>query len=220
MVHDIYRNLKKDLQVEFRNRSSFNVAFAFAGITTLAVSLVAGGSPLSPLVHALMLWIILFFSAMNGLLHIFTREEEEGTALFLMLNTGAEAVFASKLIFNVVLFLLLEALVTPLYLFFLQVPVASILLLVLTIAAGGMAIACSVTLLAAMVAKAGGKGSLFTVISFPIILPILLVNITTTLAALEKPWPGPVSNVLFLLAFSTGVTVLSFLLFHFIWQDT
>ena len=214
------RNLKKDLQVEFRNRSAFHVAFAFAGISTLAVSFTAGGAPLSPLVLSLMFWIILFFSAMNGLLHIFTREEEEGTALFLQLNSTPESVFAAKLIFNLLLFLSLEALVAPLFLFFLQVSVGNMPLFLMVTGAGGVAIASSVTLLAAMVARAGGKGSLFTVISFPVILPVLLVAIRTTHQAFEKPWPGPLGNVLFLLAFSGGVTALSFLLFHFIWQDS
>lgn len=203
-----------------RSRSAFNIAFAFAGITTLAVSMAAGGRPFAPLVHALLLWIILFFSAMNGLLHIFTREEEEGTALFLHLNASAEAIFCGKLIFNILLFLALEVLVVPLYLFFLQVPVKNPPLLILTVFSGGLAISGSVTLLAAMVAKAGGKGSLFTVISFPVILPVLWVCIATTLASFEKSWPGPVSNVLFLLAFSGGVMALSFLLFRFIWQDS
>lgn len=92
---------------------------------------------------------------MNGLLHIFTREEEEGTALFLHLNASAEAIFCGKLIFNILLFLALEVLVVPLYLFFLQVPVKNPPLLILTVFSGGLAISGSVTLLAAMVAKAG-----------------------------------------------------------------
>lgn len=219
-MREMMRNLRKDLRIELRSRGAFTVTFAFAGITTLSVSMAAGGRPFSSMVYALLLWVILFFSAMNGLLHIFTREEEEGTALFLSLNASAEAVFGGKLLFNLLLFLALEALVLPLYLFFLQVPVANPLLLVLAVIAGGCAMAGSVTLLGAMAAKAGGKGALFTVISFPIVLPVLWVSIATTVAALEKPWPGPVSNVVFLLAFSGGVMALSFLLFHFIWHDS
>jgi heme exporter protein B len=216
---DIIRNLKKDLKVEFRNSSALNISIAFAGISTLAISLATGGVPFSVKLQAVVLWIIMFFSAMNGLAHIFTREEEERTSLFLRLNTSLESIFLSKLIFNFLFFLVLQAVVCPLYIFFLQIEVKSPLLFLLVIFSGGISISSATTILGAMVSKAGGKGSLFTVISFPIILPVLWIAISATTEAMEKGDASGYSTIIFFLAFSGVIISLSFLLFRYIWIE-
>ena len=219
MLKDIARNLQKDFRIEFRNRFALNISIAFAGVSTIAISLVAGGVSFSPKVQSIMLWIIIFFSAMSGLSHIFIREEDQGTALFLRMNSSAEAVFLSKLIFNLVFFMAILIVITPLYVFFLQVDMKDILFFILSIASGGISIAATTTILAAMVAKAGGKASLFTIISFPILLPILWISIATTSSSLETIRPVSYGNLLFLLAFSGMITTLSFLLFRFVWIE-
>ncbi len=195
-----------------------NIAVSFAAIVTIAMSLTAGGVPFPVQVQAILLWVVIFFSAMNGLSHIFVREEDQSTALFLRITVPAESVFISKFIFNQLFMMIILAVVTPLFLFFLQVTVIHALHFVCTIAIGGISVAAATTILAAMVAKAGGKGSLFTIISFPILLPVLWVSISSTAAALSVPEPGG-RNLLFLLAFSGFISVISFLLFRFVWIE-
>ena len=218
MGKDILRNLRKDFLVEFRSRFALNVSASFAAIVTIAISLTAGGVPFPANVQAIILWIIIFFSAMNGLSHIFVREEDQGTALFLRTAVDADSVFVSKFIFNQAFMAVILAVVTPLYLFFLQVRVVHAAHFILALAAGGFSIAAATTILAAMVAKAGGKGSLFTIISFPILLPVLWISISSTSAALSAPPPAG-GNLLFLLAFSGFISVISFLLFRSVWLE-
>lgn len=219
MFNDIVRNLKKDFRVEFRNRSAMNLSVAFAGITTLAISLATGGVAFPVNIQSIVLWIIMFFCAMNGLAHIFVREEEERTALFLRLNSSHESIFLSKLIFNLIFFLVLQVIVTPLYIFFLQLDVQSPLMFILALLTGGIAISAATTILGAMVSRAGGKGSLFTVISFPVLLPVLWVAISTTTKAIEDEGYSNYGNILFFLAFSGVIISLSFLLFKYIWIE-
>ncbi len=219
LVHDIFRNLKKDCVVEFRSRVSFAISMAFAGISTIAVSLVSGGVPFSSLVQAILLWLILFFSAMNGLAHIFTREEEEGTSLFLLLNSNLDAVFLGKLIFNIVFFFVLQVLITPLYLFFIQAVPARPGHFIAAVISGGVAISSSTTFLGAMVAKAGGRGSLFTIISFPVLLPVLWISIAETAGSLQSGGSTAVGNLVFLLAFSGLVVAISLILFRAVWNS-
>ena len=218
-MNNILKNLRKDFLIEFRNRSALNISFAFAGITTLSVSLAAGGIPFSPLVQAIIFWIILFFSAMSGLAHIFIREEEEQNALFLSLYYSPEEIYISKLIFNMVLFLCIATLITPLYLFFLQIlPVYKILFL-LTVISGSIAIASVTTILGAMVSKTGSGSSLFTVISFPVLLPVLWTAISLTTISIEGGGVPEYKNILFLLAFSGVIVSASYLSFKFIWTE-
>jgi heme exporter protein B len=215
---DIVRNLQKDFRVEFRSRFALNISISFAAIVTIAMSLTAGGVPFPVMVQSILLWVVIFFSAMNGLSHIFVREEDQSTSLFLRITVPVDSIFISKFIFNQVFMLIVLTVVTPLFLFFLQVNVIHLFHFIITILAGGVSIAAATTILAAIVAKAGGKGSLFTIISFPILLPELWISISATNSALNPALPTT-GNVLFLLAFSGFISVISFLLFRFIWIE-
>jgi heme exporter protein B len=216
---EILRNLRKDFLVEFRSRFALNVSIAFAVIATVSLSLTAGGTPFSPLVQSILLWIIIFFSAMNGLSHIFVREEDQATSLFLRITVSVDSVFISKFLYNQIFMMIIIAVVTPLFLFFLQIHVALICYFICTAIAGGMAIASCTTIVAAMVAKAGGRGSLFSILSFPLLLPVLWVSISSTRGALDGSSPAEDASLVFLLAFSGFISAISFLLFRFVWIE-
>ena len=218
-MNSILKNIRKDFLIEFRNRSALNISFAFAGITTLSVSLAAGGIPFTPLTQSIIFWIILFFSAMSGLAHIFIREEEEQNSLFLSIHYSPEDIYISKLVFNIALYLSIAILVTPLYLFFLQILPVYKILFILTLFSGSVAIASVTTILGAMVSKTGSGTSLFTVISFPVLLPVLWTAISLTAVSFEGGGIPEYKNILFLLAFSGVIICASYLSFKFIWTE-
>ena len=168
---------------------------------------------------SIFLWIILFFSAMNGLSHIFVREEEQSTALFLRLNSSVESIYLAKLIFNIIFFLVIEIVVSMLFIFFLQVELKNGSLFIATILIGGLSMATATTILASMVAKADGRGALFTIISFPIILPILWLVIALTTDSIVSTTSSQQGSLIFLLAFTLFMGSMSYLLFKYIWLD-
>jgi len=219
LVKEIIRNLRKDILIEIRSRHALNLSLTFAGVSTLAISLMSGGVPFSPQIQAILMWVIIFFSAMNGLAHIFIREEEERTALFLITSTKPEAIFLSKVTFNIFFFLIIVTIISILFIFFLDVTIFNITLFILSTFSGAVAIAAMTTILGSMVSRAGGKGSLFTIISLPVMLPVLWVSINTTFRSLQKSLPTDYGDIIFLLAFSGGVTALSLLLFKAIWFE-
>ncbi|HQO02135.1 MAG TPA: heme exporter protein CcmB [Spirochaetota bacterium] len=219
MVKTIIAHIKKDFRIEFRNRYAVSVSFSFAFTTTLAISLAAGGIPFSPQTHAVILWVIMFFTAMSGLAHIFVREEDRGTSLFLRLNSPALAVFTAKLLYNVLLFFVLQCMILPVYLFFMQLDVQSPLFFLGYVFLGGIALSSSLTILAAIVARAGARGALFPVISLPVSLPVLWVVIQGTSRSLGRAGFSSPGDMVFLLAFSGTITAVSYLLFEFVWHD-
>lgn len=219
MVREIASQLRKDFRVEFRNPFALNVSLSFAVISTLALSLAAGGIPLSPKMQAVLFWIIMFFCAMNSLSHVFVREEDQGTALFLRLNSRPAAVLTAKLLFNGALFLLLQIVIAPLFLFFLQLDVKSAGAFIAAVLAGGLALSSSVTVMGAIAARSGGRAALFTVISFPVVLPVLWTAIHATALSLERGAGSGADGLLFLLAFSGVMVAVSYLLFESIWTE-
>lgn len=215
----IINNLVKDVRLEFRNRTAVSISISFALIVTLASALAAGGVPLSPAAAAIFLWIIFFFCAMNGLSHIFLREIERGTRIFLNMNSSPEELLAGKMIFNVVFFAVIQIIATPAFLFFFQIAPADPVLFAASVASGGLALSTGSTILGAMAARAGGKGALFTVISFPVLLPPLWTAISLTKASIEGAGRSYTDSIFFLLAFSGAVIFISFIIFRYIWLE-
>lgn len=219
MENRILKHLKKDILIEFRNRSAVNISFAFAGITTIAVSLASGGIRLDAGILSILFWIILFFSGMSGLAHTFIREEEEKTTLFLAIHSAPEEVYISKLLFNLLFFTFIATVVTPLYVFFMQALPVHLPHFILTILFGSIAIASVSTILGAIVSKAENRGTLFTVISFPLMLPVIWIAIMNTTASLETGAAPEFRSILFLLAFSGVIISASYMSFKFIWME-
>ena len=214
----IVKLLKKDFYIEFRSRASINISLAFAGITTLSVSLTSATMNLPFRVHSILIWVIIFFSAMNSLSHIFIREEEEDTSIFLSIHSEAEEIYIAKLLFNFILFIVITVVVTPLYLFFMQIWPENFIFFASSVFCGSTALSSITTTLGAIVAKTSMRSSLFTVISFPLTIPVLWISINLTASSLEG---GSVDllNLLFLLAFSGVIVSFSYLLFKFIWME-
>ncbi len=210
---------QKDVHLEFRTRYAINAILMFAVTTLTAISFSIGPIHLHNQVLSPLLWIILFFSSMSGLSHIFVREEEQQTADTLRLVTSPNSVFLGKWMFNVTLLFGLELIIVPLYLAMMGAAVegAGIFLLILVI--GSIGLASVATLIAAIISQASAKGALFAVVSFPISLPILISGIHgTTLAMDGVQFSDCLSDLQVLFSFSIVIITLSLLLFDFIWR--
>lgn len=193
------------------------MAAAFSLVMTLSVSLAAGGAPLSPMTLSLLLWLILFFCAMNGLIHIFSRETDEGTDLFLKSHQPARMIFLSKILVSLLIYFLLTLVTLVSFLFFLNIPVEPVRVIPLFLA-GWLSLGLITSVMSALVARARGRGSLISVISFPVMLPVLWILIRRT-TDLFSGHPAPDRSLVFLLAFSLLVTMVTYLLFPLFWLD-
>ncbi len=219
MLKSLAGHLAKDFRIEFRSRYALSVSLSFALIVTIAISLSAGGAAIPRGAGSMLLWIVLFFSAMSGLSHVFMREVEEGTALFLRLHGSHSLVYFGKLAFNIAMMCANGIVVAPLFIFFTGMHIAAPLALAAIVAAGCLAIASSTALISAIVARAGGKGSLFTVLSLPVALPVLWTGIGGSSAAMARADAPVLAPVLFLLAFSGALVAVSYMLFEYVWVE-
>jgi heme exporter protein B len=205
--------------VEFRSRYAVNAIFLFAITTLTAISFSIGPIRLRSEILSPLLWIILFFSSMSGLAHIFVREEEQQTADTLRLLTSPNTIFLGKWLFNLILLFSLEVLILPLYLAMMGVQVQSPALFLLMVIIGSIGLATIATLIAAIISQASAKGALFAVLSFPISLPVLIAGIHGTQLAMDgSTFSEGLSDLQILFSFSIVIFTLSLLLFEFIWR--
>ncbi|MBS3949040.1 MAG: heme exporter protein CcmB [Dethiobacter sp.] len=212
--------LRKDLQLEFRTRYAYSALVMFALTTLSTISFSLGGSMADTDVAAALLWMILFFSAMTGLARTFIQEEEAGTVLALKMAADPEPVFLGKYLFNTVLLFSLTVLIVPLYLLMSNLSVANVRGFLATVLLGVLGLAGAGTILAAIAARAAAKGSVMTVLSFPILLPLLISAISATSTAFAGGLPESMMTDLGLLFFYNGIVLAaSFLLFEYVWNE-
>lgn len=210
----------KEWRCEFRTRYALNTLglFAFTTLVVVSVSLGPLGVSVSQgtAVLPVLLWVILLFSAAAGLPRAFVQEEETQTATALRLAATPSALFCGKLLYGMTLTLALEALVTPVFIAMTSLDVKSPGLLAAVLAAGGYGLAAGSTLVAAIIAQARSKGTLFSVLAFPILLPLLLIAVELTRHAVAGD-PADVA-LLQLLLYDGSVTVAGFMLFPVVWN--
>lgn len=210
----------KEWRCEFRTRYALNTLALFAFTTLVVVSFSLGplgvslskGTALLPV----LLWIILLFSVAAGLPRAFVQEEETHTAMALRLAATPSALFCGKLLYGLTLVFALEALVTPVYVAMTSLEIASPALLAAVLAAGGYGLAVGSTLVAAIIAQARTKGTLFSVLAFPVLLPLLVLAVELTRCAASGVAPDVALPQLLL--YDAVVTVAGLMLFPLVWN--
>jgi heme exporter protein B len=210
----------KEWRCEFRTRYALNTLGLFAFTTLVVVSVSLGPLGVSTsrgtAVLPVLLWVILLFSAAAGLPRAFVQEEETQTAIALRLAATPSALFCGKLLYGLTLTFALEALVTPVFVAMTSLDVRSPGLLAVVLAAGGFGLAAGSTLVAAIIAQARSKGTLFSVMAFPVLLPLLLIAVELSRGAVAGD-PAGVA-LLQLLLYDASVTVAGFMLFPVVWN--
>jgi len=210
----------KDWRCEYRTRYALNTLGLFAFTTLVVVSMVLGPvgntQVMANAVLPVILWLIILFAVTAGLPRIFVAEEETHTATALRLAATPSALFVGKLAYGFTVVVLLEVLITPLFLAMVQLNVAKLDLLVAALAAGGFGMAAGSTLIAAIVAQARTRSALFAVLLLPALVPGLLFAVTLTRAAIAGSDPGV--ELRMLLLYDGTLTVAGLMLFPTIWN--
>ncbi len=212
---------KKDWESELRTRYAINALAMFILVTISVIMFSIGDEPVTEYLTGGLFWVVIFFSAMSGLSRVFVTEEERGTTLTLQLIASPSTIFFGKLIFNLVLVYLMVAAITFLYsILFENFIIQNILLFTTALLLGSTGIAISSTLIAAIISKANTKGTLYPVLSFPILLPLILTLVKLTQFSMdgetfEFAWVYLAILVSYnVIMFTGGV-----MLFDFIWKD-
>ncbi len=221
MIRQAFAVFSKDLASELRTRYAINALLMFVVVTLAVIMFALAGETMSPGALTGMLWVVMFFAAMSGLSRSFVAEEERGTTMTLQLLATPMAVYLGKLIFNLVLVMVLNLFIVALFLLTMdQFVVHQFGLFWLVMLLGSLGIASATTIIAAIIAKANTKGTLFPVLSFPVLLPLLMAGINATKIAVEDMrWDAVWPDLQLLGSYIVVITTVSFLLFDFVWKD-
>jgi len=212
---------RKDWESEIRTRYAVNALAMFILVTTSVILFSIGTEKISDYLTGGLLWVVIFFSAMSGLSRAFVSEEERGTAMTLQLIAAPSTIFNGKLIFNLLLVFLMNFVITILFsIFFESFIIKNYSLFTFTLLLGNFGIAVSSTLIAAIISKASSKGTLYPVLSFPILLPLILTLLELTKFSMDgKPLEEAFVELAVLICYDVIMLTAGYLLFDFIWKD-
>jgi heme exporter protein B len=212
--------LAKDLRSELRSRSALNAILLFAVTALVVVGFAAGGALKGAVIQAALLWVILFFAAFAGLAHSFQTEMETGTWLALNLSCSPSAIYAGKLVFNLVLLLTIVVLVAPLFALMASLSVVRPVAFAMVVLFGSVGLGAGATFTAAILARAGGQSALYGALGFPLLLPLLLMAVRATSLTLQPGDANEIWRILSgLVAFATMLILGGALLFPILWED-
>lgn len=211
----------KDLRSEFRTRYALNAVGMFVVIVATVLAFATANERLAPGTVGGVIWAGTFFMASTALGRAFITEEERGTLILLRLVSAPMPVYIGKVIASV-----LESLVgSGLLLLFLVLLLPDLhsadpALLALTSLLVAAAFGVALTLVSALIARAGAKGALMPVLGFPLLMPNALLGIDLLRRAVVGATIGAAWSDLTLLAiYTVALAVVGAVLFEFVWKE-
>jgi heme exporter protein B len=200
-----------------------NAILMFAVTTLIAVSFSIGSFRIDaadrPFLYSVLLWIILTFSALSGLARSFVKEEEAGTIDVLKLSARPQAVFLGKLLFNLTLLAALCLIIVPLFILFMAYQINLPGFFLSMIISGVLGLGAGTTIIAAMIARASARGALFSVLSLPLLFPLMITCIKgcerAAIGLNSAGWP----EVRIAIAYVIIMIILSLFLFPLVWEE-
>ena len=171
------------------------------------------------IVWNILFWIILLFAAVNAIAKSFLQESR-GRLLYYYSIAGPQAIILAKIIYNVLLMVLLCTLALIIYSLFFKNPTADNWYYFLTVLLGSISFSTVFTMISAIAAKANNSGTLMAILSFPVIIPVILVLIKMSKRAVDGLERSlSYGDIGVLLAINVIVIAASLVLFPFLWRD-
>jgi len=216
-----YSLFLKDFKSELRTRYAINALAMYIIVAISVILFSVGNEKISPSLTGGLFWVVIFFTAMSGLSRAFVSEEERGTSLTLQLIAAPSTVFLGKLLFNIILVFAMNTIIAVLYsAIFEAFIIQNFVLFLVSFVLGNIGLAVSSTIIAAIIAKAGAKGTLYPVLSFPILLPLILTSVQLTLFSLDGiSFERAKFELAIVVSYDIIMLTASFMLFDFIWKE-
>jgi heme exporter protein B len=217
--------LRKEILLEWRSKYAFNGVLLYVISTVfvcyMAFNLNPGFSEAKSygIVWNVLFWIIILFAAVNAIAKSFLQESK-GRLLYYYSIAAPQAIILSKIVYNILLMTLLSTLALIVYSVFFKNPTVDTAYYFLTVLLGSVSFSTVFTMISAIASKAGNNGTLMAILSFPVIIPVILLLVRMSKRAMDGLDRSlSLQDIGVLLAINVIVIATSLLLFPFLWRD-
>lgn len=211
--------IHKELLLEWRSKYTINGVLLYV-VSTIFTCYLSFVSLSDKLAWNALFWIILLFASINGVSKSFLQETK-GQQLYSYILASPAAVLISKTVYNIILMLVLTTIALGFYtLVFDSFTPPDLLLYYVAVILGSISFSTVFTMVSAIASKAGNGGMLMAILSFPIIIPVLILLIKLAKNAVDGlPWENSYDEIFMLLVVNVLTVATSLLLFPYLWRD-
>ncbi|MGZ4117669.1 MAG: heme exporter protein CcmB, partial [Bacteroidia bacterium] len=183
IVNQIKYLVAKEIKQEMRNKYALGGILLYV-VSTVFVSYLSFKKIVNPATWNALFWIILLFASINAIAKSFISETK-GRLLYLYTLTSPQAVILSKIIYNSLLLIVLAGLCLAVYSLFIGNIIQDMPLFLITLLLGSFGFSSLLTMVSAIASKASNNFTLMAILSFPILIPLLIVLIKLSKNAID-----------------------------------
>ena len=217
MWKEIWSQLKFEVKSEWKGRNTFYSILLYL-VAAVYVSFLAF-LKIENDMWAALFWIIIMFIATNAISKSFIQSSK-GRLLYNASLVSPQALILSKMIYNALLMCILSSITLLFFSVFLGLPIQNFSQFFLAIVLGSIGIAGSLTMTSAISFRASNQIGLMAILSFPLILPVLTMELKLTKFAIDGINGAIVNkNIFALTAIDSIMLTLAYLLFPYLWTE-
>ncbi|RZJ16864.1 MAG: ABC transporter permease [Acinetobacter sp.] len=218
IANQIKHLIKKEMLLEWRNKYALNGVLLYV-VSTVFVCYLSFVT-VEKLTWNALFWIIMLFASINAVAKSFLQESK-GRHLYIYTLVSPISLIVAKTIYNSILMIGLTLIALLFYSMVFEPPKEIDLLMYLVAAiVGSLSFATIFTMVSAIASKAGNGGMLMAILSFPIIIPVLIVLVKLAKNAIDGlDRSVSLDDVGLLLLINAMVMGVSLILFPYLWRD-
>nr|WP_294895980.1 heme exporter protein CcmB [uncultured Pedobacter sp.] len=217
LITEVKYLLKKEIVLEWRSKYALNGILLYVVATVFVCYLSFRTTP--PLVWNALFWIIMLFAAINAISKSFVQESK-GRLLYYYQIASPQAIIIAKIIYNMLLMILMAVIALFFYSIVFKNEVGDKLLYFGAVILGAISFSSVFTMISAIASKANNNGTLMAILSFPVIIPVIVLIIKLSKNAMDGlDRSVSLDEIGVLTAINLIVITVSLLLFPYLWRD-
>jgi heme exporter protein B len=219
-MKDVLYLIRHHYKMEIRSSQGIAGLVLFAIASVYTGFQVVGGNP-DPDTWNALAWIILMFTSFNSASRPLPEDLASVRTYLHWVVSPRKLIIARTIHHSLILIILASLLLFAMGLFLgtAELCILSIFAFLLGMIFTGVALASTLTLLAAISARAGAGYGLTAILGLPLIIPIILVSTqfgSDLLSGLTLAQSS--DNLIFLLTLATGSSIFGYVLFPYLWR--
>lgn len=207
----------KDVVLEWRSRYALNSILLYV-VSTVFVCYQAFKS-VDTFVWNALFWIILLFASITAMGRSFSQETQYRYLYYYAL-VNPKAIIMAKMLYNTLIMLGISGIAFVVYGTVFNNPIGDVLLYFMSVFLGSISFSSVFTMVAGISAKTGNNHTIMAILSFPVIIPLLIVLIKLShnaLVGLDRA--SSYAEIAVLFAINVITIAISLLLFPYLWRD-
>lgn len=213
----LYELIKKEFTLEFRQKASLGGIMVYV-VATIFISALSFNKIIVPATWNALFWIIFLFSAITICGKSFAKESG-GAALNNYILYKPIVFVSSKLIYNFIFLFSVSLITLFFYSWFVGYLIQNFALFLIVLLLASLGFSAVLTLMSAIASKAENNFTLVSILSFPVLIPVLVLVLRVSKQAIDGlSWSVSYDFLMILASINVICVVLSILLFPYLWR--